>query len=551
MRNILVIDDLRELAEFVLHIGVRKSGADSGSLLLRENEKHLRLMAVQGLPPEAAVGTCSLVQGTIAGHVLATGEPLILRGGPQDNPEFAAKMRRGNITASLSLPLTVRDRVIGVLNLNKHHTPATFTEADAELLSVLTAHAALAFERLRIAQEQREAERLATVGQMASTIMHDLRNPIAAIRMIAEEIAAEYPDTAEYVQMIIEATDRTVGLAEDLLAYTRGETGLKFQEQEVQEFLVGVVRGVRHQLEASGITLEEDYGDVGRAEIDGRRLERVLFNLINNAREAMPQGGTLRLSARREDDTIVLQIADTGTGIPPEVREHIFEPFFTHGKRRGTGLGLAVVDTIVRAHNGTIEVESEEGKGTTFTLRLPVRQPGEAELTIEIPPVPEEQVVPPPETPPVSAAPEAERLPETAPVPRILVIDDEEMVRNVLALYLQREGYAVETAASGQEGLRALATQDGDFALILLDLHLPDMQGDAVLEQVRREHPETKVVIVTGMVDEESTERLLAAGAVACLHKPVRQEEVRTLLKEILSPSGFFSIPKRPNSKPI
>jgi len=233
-------------------------------------------------------------------------------------------------------------------------------------------------KRLKQAQEQAiHSERLSMIGQMASSIIHDFRTPMSTINLAVESLEVTKDISPERMQqwhhMIREAIGRMVSMAQELLDFSRGETRLEKVEFSLNEFVQLLVHNVKPNLEKTHVNLEVDTQYQGTATFDPDRMYRALVNIINNAQDAMPKGGTLTLALSRENGTIAFSIADTGVGIPPEIKEKMFDAFVTAGKKRGTGLGLAITKRIIDQHGGSILVESERGKGTTFTIKIPAQ----------------------------------------------------------------------------------------------------------------------------------------------------------------------------------
>ena len=237
-----------------------------------------------------------------------------------------------------------------------------------------------AFEtmRIRLRKTQDElihAERLSTIGQMASSIVHDFRTPMSTINLAIESLEHGKGFTPEKTQhwyrMIHDAIRRMVTMAQELLDFSRGETHLNKSDIPVHEFVDMLVESVKATLAHANVKLHVNNRCTGNARFDAERLHRALVNIITNAQDAMPDGGELRLTIERHGNIVRFMLSDTGTGIPAEIRHKIFDAFVTVGKKKGTGLGLAITKRIVDQHGGTIEVESEMGKGTTFTISIP------------------------------------------------------------------------------------------------------------------------------------------------------------------------------------
>jgi CheY-like chemotaxis protein len=228
-------------------------------------------------------------------------------------------------------------------------------------------------------------------------------------------------------------------------------------------------------------------------------LREVMTNLILNAVEAMPRGGTLTVSTARRGESIELRVVDTGVGIPEAVRGKIFDPFFTTKGPKGTGLGLSMTYGILSRQGATIAVDSQEGQGTAFTLLFPVGS------------------TPSPPAPALGAAPPAAAL-------HCLVVDDEEAVGDMVADILRSAGHTVVVARSGAEGLSRVRSEPLD--LILTDLSMPGMTGWELARAVRDAAPGLPVILVSGFAVEVSPEELQASGVHSVLAKPVNIGEV-------------------------
>lgn len=232
-------------------------------------------------------------------------------------------------------------------------------------------------EALGKAQEELiQSERMATVGQMASSIIHDFKNPMSIIysyiQMLKQNASRGGKRRHEAYDGIMKSVERMLDMTQELLDFSRGEMHLQLSESRVEDFIADVVEGVKMNLSKNNVKIIMDQRYHGALILDVDRLRRALINIINNAQEAMPDGGILTLRTEGEDGHVKIEIADTGIGITEQIKEKIFEPFVTHGKSKGTGLGLAITKRVIDEHRGSISVKSEWGKGTTFTIHLPV-----------------------------------------------------------------------------------------------------------------------------------------------------------------------------------
>jgi CheY-like chemotaxis protein len=253
---------------------------------------------------------------------------------------------------------------------------------------------------------------------------------------------------------------------------------------------------------------------------DKHQLEQVFLNIVLNAEHAMEEGGTLTVSTSLTSakDKILIWFADTGKGIPKENLQHIFEPFFTtKDEGEGTGLGLSMSYGIITSHRGTIDVESTVGEGTVFTIQFPVavdvkEMLDKADTKTEAEPPPKKRT-----------APAGKKVP-----PSILIVDDEEHIRDLLSDTLSLRGYGVETAENGLAALGVL--NEREVHLVLLDIRMPIKDGLGLLDQITDRLPSLPVIIVTGLASNEEVQEALRRGAFSCLRKPF---EIDTLVEEV------------------
>jgi CheY-like chemotaxis protein/anti-sigma regulatory factor (Ser/Thr protein kinase) len=264
------------------------------------------------------------------------------------------------------------------------------------------------------------------------------------------------------------------------------------------------------------VDLVVDVAPVPLVRGNAAELREVLVNLVQNALDALPHGGSVRMRTERHGDEVIVSVADNGTGMPPRVRHRIFDPFFTTKGAAGSGLGLSVAYTIVARHKGQIAVESEEGQGTTFTIRLPAAAEAPAE----------------PAAPPVIATP-----PATAPAERqrgrVVVVDDERDLAVMLARMLQGEGHEVHVCTRGAEALELIEQEQ--FDVLLTDVSMPDMDGWEVARRVKAVRPELPVAVVTGWGSQLEGIDLEARGVDFLLGKPFTVAAARELVARALS----------------
>jgi signal transduction histidine kinase len=281
------------------------------------------------------------------------------------NREDFQRMIRSNASIALSVMMSI--------SLMVRSSNETFVEDLRERNASLEA----ANAQLKAARDEMlKHERLSTIGKFSSLILHDIRNPIAVIKAIADLMALHSDDMVaignDLKRMRAEVL-RMERLAEEFLDYSRGEIRLSLGVCSVAAMLARLTEGLGDRLQRAGIELVCDNQIPEPIMLDEDRFIRVLLNLVDNARKAMPQGGTLTVAALRSDDRLIFTVRDTGEGMTPEVKARIFEPFFSNSGKGGTGLGLLIVKNIVEAHEGEIEVFSEPEKGTEVKVSLPAR----------------------------------------------------------------------------------------------------------------------------------------------------------------------------------
>jgi len=282
------------------------------------------------------------------------------------------------------IPIQRHQEILGLMVVG---SPLPLGKEELDLLAILSLQAATSLHNIHLAQERIHSERLSAIGRMIGSVVHDLRNPITAARGYAGMLAA--PDLppelrVQYAGFILEECDRLGKMSEDLLEFTRvGRGRLSRCWLNLREYL-GEIRGqIEAQLKDASVRLELEMGYDGPLYADPDKLTRAVLNVTANARQAMPGGGTFSVRTDQRDNRVCLSFADTGCGIPVGIKHRIFEPFFTHGKAQGIGLGTSIAKKIVEDHGGEIALESEEGLGTTVAFWLPLEPTGAPPLLVE------------------------------------------------------------------------------------------------------------------------------------------------------------------------
>jgi signal transduction histidine kinase/CheY-like chemotaxis protein len=383
------------------------------------------------------------------------------------------------------------------------------------------------------------ASKLESLGVLAGGIAHDFNNLLAGILANVEAArAGGPPELAAPLDDAARAARRATGLTRQLLAFSRG--GAPVRERVALGELLGEAAGFVVRGSPSRVALELAPG-LWEADGDPGQLAQVIQNLVINADQAMPGGGTIRVAARNRvvgaDDPISatpgryveLTVADAGVGISPEDLTRIFDPFFTT-KASGTGLGLSTVHAIVRRHGGAIAVDSRPGEGTRFTVLVPAAAPAPDGARAPAPPAS------PAAAPARAAVPGAEED-AVPPGTRVLVVDDEELLRRSAARVLRRLRCEVETCADGAEALERYRVALGEgrpFDVVVTDLTIPGgMGGQETAERLTALDPAVRIVVSTGYSAESATAGALPA-VKAWLPKPYGPEDMRRALSAAL-----------------
>lgn len=362
-------------------------------------------------------------------------------------------------------------------------------------------------------RQLRRAERLASIGTLVGGVAHELNNPLQSIRSFATLLLerSDSEEEREDLAAIRREALRASGIVGNLQMLTT-EAGNEPRERTPVD-LNDVVRHVlatrRYAIDTHNITLHQDLADdLPAVDAHGGQLEQVVLNLVVNAEQALEEAPRkqLTIQTRAGADGVSLHVADSGIGIAPGNLEHIFDPFFTtRSPGEGTGLGLAVVYSIITEHGGTVFVESEPGVGTVFRVALPASvQPEPAPDSAPAPPVPLRPL-------------------------RILVVDDEPSIRDALSRYLvRRRGHTVDEAPDGEEALRILEGGEADYDVILSDLRMPGLGGDELLIRLRESGTglDRRLIFLTGDAASGYAARVLAAASVPVLYKPAELAEI-------------------------
>ncbi|MBV9387861.1 MAG: PAS domain S-box protein [Chroococcidiopsidaceae cyanobacterium CP_BM_ER_R8_30] len=380
-------------------------------------------------------------------------------------------------------------------------------------------------EKKQLEAQLLRTQRLESLGTLASGIVHDLNNVLAPLLMSVELLEMELPD--EYSQRLktMEANiKRGAALVKQVLSFVRGVEGERTILQ-VRHLILEIEQIIKQTFPKSIEVCRNISPDLWTVSGNATQLHQVLMNLVVNARDAMPDGGTLSIYAENlfidahyaqmhlEADVgayIVIIVSDTGTGIPPEILERIFEPFFTTKKAElGTGLGLSTVTGILKSHRGFVSVTSEVGKGSQFQVYLPAVE-GTQKQQVEA----------------VELSKGNKEL--------ILVVDDETSIREITKTALLTHNYKVLTAEDGIEAIALYAQHKDEIIVVLMDLMMPSLDGVITIRTLQKMNPLIKVIAISGFMSNQKIAEVASMGVKAFLSKPCTAKELLQTIDGVL-----------------
>lgn len=408
-------------------------------------------------------------------------------------------------------------------------------------------------EQKALENQMAQTQKMNAVGTLAGGIAHDFNNVLTAILLSSDHLLlSARPADASFADLmeIKRNANRAAVLVRQLLAFSRKQT-MRPTVLSMTD-VIGDLRMLVDRMTGTNVKVEVDYGrDLWPVRTDLGQFEQVLLNLAVNARDAMPTGGIITLRTRNlpsseiaalgrrelpEEDFVMVEVSDQGTGIPPEILDKIFEPFFTTKEvGKGTGLGLSMVYGIVKQSGGYIYPESEVGKGTTFRILLPrhidipevAGEPAQGAST-EAVALPRVEAV----AKPVAKAEEPTDLTGDSAV--VLLVEDEEAVRRGGKRMLETRGYTVHEAGSGVEALEIMDELDGAVDIVVSDVVMPEMDGPTLLTELRKKYPDLKFIFVSGYAEDAFARNLPADAKFGFLPKPFSLKQLAVAVREML-----------------
>jgi PAS domain S-box-containing protein len=518
------VRDPQLLIEQAPQIAAETFDADGVSLFLLEPDgMHLRLAGGHGPAGDEPVGWRMLPPaGSPVQHVLTHNEAVVVEDArAQTRFEIPPAVAAAGLRSALLVPISDRGHPVGVLALRSKH-PRRFGADETRTLESMASLLATSLQRAQSEEALNHAQRLESVGQLTGGIAHDFNNLLTVIQgnlQVIEELpGVDASGVRPLAESALRASKRAAELTAKLLAFSRRQT-LQAQRVDVVRLLDSLADMLRRTLDQR-IRIDVDVAAIADApacHVDPGQLEAALLNIAINTRDAMPQGGLLSFTAvpcvalprgqegpqqvsARPQDFVTVTIADTGVGMSEEVRERAFEPFFTTKESgRGTGLGLSTVYGFVRQSRGLVELSSTPGQGTTVKLHLPVwREAIDSETDSTTAP----------------GAAQRQRPSAVAPGTRVLLVEDDAEVRQVISGFLRTMACAVEACHDAEQALGLLGSANAPFDMLVSDIALGSgMRGTELAQRVNQTKPAMAVVLMSGYSQERSGANAAASAS--------------------------------------
>jgi PAS domain S-box-containing protein len=446
--------------------------------------------------------------------------------GEQEGTEELSAIWRENNRRALSGEVAVGEVSYPIGDVVKHFHQIVAPLRDGSSISGTVGMNIDVTEQKVLELQLLQAQKLEGLGTLAGGIAHDFNNLLSMILGSAELLrihAKGNEKIQKHVERIIDSSERGASISRQLLLFSRPEQ-VKLEPLSVSHIILQVQEMLRHFLPKDIVITTHIDIENGMIMGESGHIHQALLNLAINARDAMPAGGHLHIDASsmsgkelgryqsgiNADEYVLIKVSDTGIGMDEETLQKIYNPFFTtKDPGKGTGLGLAIVHGIVKSHHGVLRVESEVGNGTSFTICIPA-------IDRKTQPVPQRMEY-------HGAAKET-----------VLIVDDEDLIREVLYDTLESAGYTVLAAEDGAEGLRMYNQFMNTIALVITDIGMPKMSGSTFIKKLKEINPDVKVIVSSGFMDSSAREQMGNLGVDAILTKPYKFATIHATVRKVL-----------------
>jgi signal transduction histidine kinase len=539
--------ELHELLQAIIARAGSLVGTRHGFIYLYDSQSDVLVMRVGLGRYAASEGFRLQPEEGLAGKVWRTGQARVVEDyntWPGRSLKFEAEY--ADLKAAIGIPLKSGDQLAGVIGLGHFNSEQQFGEDEITILTRFAELASIALdnarlysqlreefaehrrteeERRKLETQLRQAQKMEAIGTLAGGVAHNFNNLLMGIQgrisLMLLDIDSEHRHF-EYLKGIDEDVRSAAELTRQLLGLARGGK-YDLRPTDLNKLIIKtseIFGRTKKEISIHG-KYEQN---IWMVEVDQSQIEQVMLNLYVNAWQAMPGGGDLYLQTKNvvldksevgpyqcePGGYVKILVTDTGEGMDEVTRQKIFDPFFTtKEKERGTGLGLASAYGIIRNHGGIINVHSQKGIGTTFTIYLPV-----ADKAVIAEPQEKDNLL--------------------GGVETVLVVDDEEMIIRVGAEMLQKLGYRVMTALGGKEGLRLYRDNQDRIDLVVLDMIMPDLSGEETFEKLLELNPQVKVLLSSGYSLDGRADKILKKGCTGFIQKPFNINELSQKLRDIL-----------------
>jgi signal transduction histidine kinase/ActR/RegA family two-component response regulator len=520
-----------EVLEKAVSLSMEIVGADGGSLFIIDKKNQLLkpLITVDARHEEEISKITLKVGEGLTGLVAKTGIGVISNHSEDDPRAVQVPGTPQDPESIISAPLTWSGEVIGVVTL-RSESCKDFQQEDLDILTIFARQTADAIENAKLFDSLEKAyqelastqeqlimtEKLRALGEMAGGVAHDFNNVLGAIlgrtQLLLRDV--EDPKLVKHLQQIEQMTLAGAKTIQRLQNFTRVSSSGRYESIDLIKIVEDAIEMTRprwkDQCQRGGIAIDLQFDYKEKLSVMGNpgELAEAFSNLIMNSIDALPQGGNISICSTRQDDKAILKFQDTGVGMDEVTLKRIFFPFFTTKGRQGTGMGLSVVYGIINRHRGEIDVTSKIGKGTTFTIILPVSQQTSETAIVQ------------PKVVQVSKA-------------RVLLVDDDENIRSVISDMLDLLGHQVMAAPCGEDGVKLF--QKHDFDLVITDLGMPGISGWDVTRTCKDLKPQVPVIMISGwgnQIDEDMISQSRLDGVLA---KPFEMNKIKAMLNKVLS----------------
>ena len=533
------IPDIRELLELVLKRAMASTRAHQGSImLLDERGERLEIVAANGWSPESR-GPIRLSE-TICGRVIESGQPLVVEDIDQ-MPELGHSNRdeRYASPSFMIIPLMSKTATIGVVCLSEKSPQQAFSNHDEQFLRVMLGQVGFAVENARLLRQARDAaeqlkeaihfkdiqlqsaqqqiiqaEKLSALGQLIAGVAHEINNPLTAVSgfsellLMKDEKDLQGPEVQQGLQTIFKEASRATKIVQNLLSFAR-EKKPETRMGDLNAICRTVVELRQYDLKTRGIELITQLdAQLPGTMLDADQIQQVVLNLVNNAEQALGSKGhrVIELGTRKNDARIQLWVKDNGCGIPREMVDRIFDPFFTTKMgKTNSGLGLSISYGIIKQHEGEIMVTSEEDKGTTISIDLPVVKDDEKKISES--------------KPATSSKTEVSQL-------KVFVVDDEPSIVALITSLLKTYGYQVDACSSGKEAIQRLMQEDYDA--VICDVRMPDLDGRHLYQEILQKRPllAERFIFTTGNIADPEIRSFAETNQIRLVAKPFRHKDL-------------------------